>query len=247
MLIGRVVTKKRVLDDPRPADLDEMRLALSSIDSSSSFVQEKSKSFESKGNASYASRSSCYFNCPSVTYLKAKGIYFRQSITHCLNDIKFTSQASSGLLQLPVFYVSDLTFVFLSNMIAYEIAPDNVIVSPDLTVLSYICFMKSLIQTPADVVELQEKGMLRLNRYANHEQVVQLFKSIDTFGLRNVNIYQDVMHKLGDHCDNKAKTWMADLIHGKLKNPWTITALFSATLLLVLTFIQTYFAIRQQH
>lgn len=126
-------------------------------------------------------------------------------------------------------------------MIAYELSPDCRV---DAVVLSYTNFMKSLIQTPADVKELQEKGILLLHRTANIEQVVHFFESIDTFGLsNNKNIYEDVLHRIGEHCNSKAKTWMADLINGKLSSPWTIIALLSAILLLCSTFLQTFYTI----
>lgn len=140
-----------------------------------------------------------------------------------------------------------MAFAYLANMITYEIAPNNGDNSPDLTMLSYACFLKLLIQTPDDVIELQDKGILRLNRFANHEQVVKLFRSIETFHFRDQHMYQDVMHRVGIHCNNKAETWMADLVHCNLKNPWTITALVSESLLLILTLLQTFYTIRQAY
>ncbi|KAI3446520.1 hypothetical protein Pfo_003185 [Paulownia fortunei] len=170
--------------------------------------------------------------------LKAKGIHIRPSSSRSLMDITF----KSGQLQLPVRYVSDLTQIFFSNMIAYEVSPNSTI-KP--AVLSYAIFMKSLIQSPEDVKELQEKGIL-LNTFANYEQVVKVFKEIDTFGYRNLDIFEDVRRRVEDHCRSRAKTWIADLIHTRFRSPWTAIALFAAAFLLCLTFLQTFFTIRPE-
>ncbi|KAI3470167.1 hypothetical protein Pfo_026830 [Paulownia fortunei] len=166
----------------------------------------------------------------SVMDLKAKGIHFNPSSSQSLLDITFTS----------LRYVSDRTQVILSNMIAYEVSPNN---KTPPVVLSYVNFMKSLIQSPADVKELQKKGIL-FNRFANHEQVVKLFKEIDTFGYADFDVFEDVKQRIEEHCRSKAKTWIVDLIHTRFRTPWTAIALFAAIFLLCLTFLQTYFTIR---
>ncbi|KAG8391203.1 hypothetical protein BUALT_Bualt01G0163400 [Buddleja alternifolia] len=145
----------------------------------------------------------------SIMDLKAKGIKFEPSLSTSIRDVKFNSFAFHGHLQLPVGYISESTRVTLSNMIAYEISPDS---NNDLALLSYTSFLKSLIQSPNDVKELQEKGIL-FNKFSNNEEVVKILKEIYTFGLVNFNIYEDVNLRIREHCNSKSKTWMADLIH----------------------------------
>ncbi|KAG8391204.1 hypothetical protein BUALT_Bualt01G0163500 [Buddleja alternifolia] len=175
----------------------------------------------------------------SVMDLKAKGIKFRPSSFGLIREVKFKSFAFHGQLQLPMGYLSERTRVILSNMIAYEISPDS---NTDLAVLSFASFMKSLIQSPSDVKELQERGIW-LNKFSNNEEVVKFIKEINTFGLVNFSNLDYVNQRIREHCDNKAKTWMADLIHTRFRSPWTVIALLAAILLLCLTFLQTYFNI----
>ncbi|KAK6127262.1 hypothetical protein DH2020_038988 [Rehmannia glutinosa] len=171
-----------------------------------------------------------YTPCRSVMDLKAKGIHFKPSSSCSLMDITFKSRAFNGQLCLPFFF---------ANMIAYEVSPNRRI-KP--AVLSYAIFMKSLIQSPADVKELQERGIL-LNTLGDYEQVVKVFKEVDTFRYRHLDVFGDVRQRVEEHCRSSAKTWIADLIHARFQSPWTAIALFAAIFLLCLTFLQTYFTI----
>ncbi|KAI3470998.1 hypothetical protein Pfo_027661 [Paulownia fortunei] len=180
----------------------------------------------------------------SVTDLKAKGIHFKPSPTSCLKDVKFKSCGIFyGQLQLPVRFISDKTKVLFSNLIAYEICPNNV---SDYTVSSYVNLMKSLIHCPKDVKELREKRIL-ISNLGSDEQVLKVFKEMNTYGMENAGIFQDVKEKIEEHYNSKAKTWMAELIHTYFESPWTAIALFAAIFLLCLTFIQTYFTIHPSH
>ncbi|KAK4387757.1 hypothetical protein Sango_2382300 [Sesamum angolense] len=103
--------------------------------------------------------------------------------------------------------------------------------------------MKSLIENPKDVKELRENGIL-FSRLGSDEEVVELFKEIDTYGLGSRYVFPDVKMRIEEHCNSKAKTWMAELIHTYFRSPWTAVALFAATFLLCLTFLQTFYTIR---
>ncbi|XP_012834225.1 PREDICTED: UPF0481 protein At3g47200-like [Erythranthe guttata] len=175
----------------------------------------------------------------SVTELKEKGVEFEASSSYSVTNIHFDSGPLSGRLHIPARVVSSISFVFLSNMIAYEMSPGS---ETGFEVLSYANFMKSLIESPADVKELQEKGIL-INKFQNHEQLLEEFKGVDTFGLDNLDIFKEVRREIEEHCRSKAKTWMADLIHTRFRSPWTVVALLAATFLLCLTFLQTFFTI----
>ena len=174
----------------------------------------------------------------SVTDLKAKGIHFRRS-SYCLTDFKFLSFAFYAQLQLPSFYVTHNAKVYFSNMIAFEMSPET---HTDYAVTTYFNFMKPLIHNANDVKVLREKGIL-YSLLASDEKVVELFKSIDTYGYSNFGLFRDVKMRIEEHCNNKARTWMADLLNTKFQSPWTVIALVTATFLLCLTFLQTYFTI----
>ncbi|KAL9167582.1 hypothetical protein ABFS82_05G107700 [Erythranthe guttata] len=175
----------------------------------------------------------------SVTHLKEKGIHFMPSSSLSVKGIKFESGAISGRLHIPIRVVSPISFVCMSNMIAYEMSPGS---ETGFEILSYTTFMKSLIEGPADMKELQEKGIL-INKYQNNEQLLEEIKALDTFGLDNLDIFKEVRQQIEKHCRSRTKTWMADLRHTQFRSPWTIAALLGAMFLLCLAFMQTYFTI----
>ncbi|XP_042038100.1 uncharacterized protein LOC121783985 [Salvia splendens] len=178
----------------------------------------------------------------SVTDLKAKGIHLRKS-SSCLTDISFFSFGLFAQLHLPVFLVSDADIVAVSNLIALEMSPGTY---TNLGVTSYINFMKTLIINVNDVKVLREKGIL-ISMLASDEEVLDIFKSIDTYGIANFGLLYEVKMRINEHCNSKAKTWMADLINTNFKSPWTVIATLAATFLLCLTFLQTYYTLNPRN
>ncbi|KAL3838734.1 hypothetical protein ACJIZ3_023325 [Penstemon smallii] len=177
-------------------------------------------------------------NFRSVMELKSKGIYFRPSPDSM--EPSFTPYACFGVLNLPILVVNHNTKSFLSNIIAYEMSPHS---DTQIEVTSYVNFMKMLIDGPTDVKELREKEIL-FSSLSSDEQVVQVFKDLETFGADNENVFREFKEVFDRHCISKAETWMAELIYTYFRTPWTAIALFAAILLLVLTFVQTYFTLR---
>ncbi|KAL1554664.1 putative UPF0481 protein [Salvia divinorum] len=173
----------------------------------------------------------------SVMDLKAKGIHIRSDPDLSPGDITFVPGVCFSELHLPIQY---LTPVVVENMIAFEVLPHGCS-SP--VVLSYAIFMKSLVQSPQDVKELLANGVM-LNRFGNLENVVQMIKEVDTFGLHDQDIFKDVKRRIEEHCRSKARTWLADLIYSRFRTPWTAIAFFAGVLLLCLTFVQTFFTIQ---
>ncbi|XP_051148488.1 uncharacterized protein LOC127263485 [Andrographis paniculata] len=180
-----------------------------------------------------------YINLPfrSVTYLQRKGIYFGPSST-CYKDILFTSHWCYGMLRLPIDIISEHSKSFFCNLIAFEMSS-----SDDLAVTSYVNFMKSLLESPEDVKVLREKGIL-FSDLGSDKEVVEAFKEIRTYGIDDCDSFAYVKKQLDEHCNSRAKTWVAELIHNYFHSPWSAIALFAATFLLCLTFIQTYYTVK---
>ncbi|XP_022854585.1 UPF0481 protein At3g47200-like [Olea europaea var. sylvestris] len=171
----------------------------------------------------------------SVTDLKAKGIHFKPS-SCCLMNISFKSYTFYGQVQLPVWLFTGISKLLFINMIAYEASPES---DTGIPIICYVNFLKSLIVKPEDVKELREKKIL-FSTLVSDEQVVEIIKEIDTCGLDDYYIFDNVTMRIEEHCSNKAKTWIAELIHTNFRNPWTFITLLAAIFLLCLTFLQTY-------
>ena len=119
-----------------------------------------------------------------------------------------------------------------SNAIAFEMLPET---DTNMGVTAYFNFMKTLINNAEDVKVLREKGIL-CSMLANDKEVVEMFKSIDIYGLPNNCFFTDVNMGIAEHCTSKARTWMVQLINTNFRISWTVLAI---TFLLCLTFIQT--------
>ncbi|KAJ7976657.1 hypothetical protein O6P43_006409 [Quillaja saponaria] len=176
----------------------------------------------------------------SAKELKTVGIHLRPSRTHCFTNVEFVSYFLYAKLTLPPITIDDSTKSMLLNLIAYETCPD----ASDyvFSVTSYVCFMDSLIDNPEDVKELRSKGIL-LNCLGSDEQVAELFNEIANDLVPNPKAYNDVKMQIEKHYNSKFKIWVAEWLHNHFSSPWTISAFFGAFSAIVLSFIQTYYAV----
>lgn len=174
----------------------------------------------------------------SVTDLRAKGIHFWPQKGHSLKGIKFKSGCFSAQVEVPTLYIFEYTKAVLSNMIAHELCRTSYRV-----LAAYIDFMTSLIDSSKDVKELREKKIL-FTTLKSDEEVAIVCRQINLLGWKNGNIFVDIKQEIQAHYDNHGKTWLAELRHAHFRTPWTAVTLLAATSLLVLTFLQTYFAMK---
>ncbi|XP_028084586.1 uncharacterized protein LOC114285708 [Camellia sinensis] len=146
--------------------------------------------------------------------------------------------------------------VFLNSVISSDtrhiLNKDKVIVSEtdresfhllQLARTKYLNLNQSLhiLESQDDVKELRSKHIL-FNALGSDQEVANVFKEITTFGTY-VILYDDIKQRIQVHYNNTAKTWMAEFINKYFSRPWTVIAFASATCLLVLAFLQTYYTI----
>ncbi|XP_043692954.1 putative UPF0481 protein At3g02645 [Telopea speciosissima] len=134
---------------------------------------------------------------------------------------------------------NDSTKPKLLNLVTYETCPDA---SDDFTVASYICFLDSLIDSAEDVKELRLKGILH-NVLGSDQQVADLFNDLTNDLVPDPELYRDVKSGIEKHYNSNVGTWMAEMHQTYFRNPWSVIALVAAALALLLTMVQTYYAI----
>ncbi|CAH1425334.1 unnamed protein product [Lactuca virosa] len=177
----------------------------------------------------------------SVTELKAKGIFLKCTKVDdesSNGDIKFHSHYCYGELELVSRAVYSNSKAIYLNMIAYEMCPHN---PNDFRVSTYIRVMKSLVIRPDDVKELRDNNIL-LHSLGRDEDVVKVYDEIDAPAV-NVHMFNQLRRGIEKHCNNKYKTWAAELINIYFSSPWKTMALLVATAILITSFLQTYFTI----
>ncbi|XP_027357179.1 UPF0481 protein At3g47200-like [Abrus precatorius] len=175
----------------------------------------------------------------NIQELKATGIRLKISHSRRLKDIYFSSGYLVAELKLPEIIVDDSTAPTFLNLIAYEMCPDF---ENNYEVCSFVAFMDSLIDHPDDVKELRSSGVLH-NSLGSDEEVATLFNTISADLVPDTERYERVRSDIEKHYRTKWKTWIALGYHTYFSNPWAIIAFHAAVVALVLTFIQTWFAI----
>ncbi|KAI3470056.1 hypothetical protein Pfo_026719 [Paulownia fortunei] len=180
----------------------------------------------------------------SATELQEAGVKFRSGKGKCLFEVLF----NKGELTIPRLIVNDSTETFFRNLIAFEQCGYY---SKDIT--SYVILMDSLINTPNDVVLLVNRGIIK-NELGDSELVADLFN----------NLYKEVVTEtsdfyfaklcgdLNDYSKDSFHEWKANCFKWRVmlkrdyfSNPWSFISVLAASILLILTVIQTVCSILQ--
>ncbi|XP_048333628.2 UPF0481 protein At3g47200-like [Ziziphus jujuba] len=183
-----------------------------------------------------------WYSYYSARVLNSMGIWFKPNKTGSFSDVKFESQLFiKGVLTLPPILIDASTKSVLLNLLAFESSHNNS--ADEQGVTSYMCFMDSIIDNAEDVMILRTQNVI-VNCLGTDQQVADLFNDIASNLVPNPHTYAEAKRGIQKHCNNKLKKWMAEFIHIHFKNPWTLIALFGSLLLITLTAVQTYFAVK---
>ncbi|KAK7364889.1 hypothetical protein VNO80_13635 [Phaseolus coccineus] len=177
----------------------------------------------------------------NIGELRTAGIKLKVEKSRRLRDISFSYRwmCLCAELTLPEITVDDTTAPTFHNLIAYEMCPDF---ENSFDICSFVAFMDSLIDHPEDVKELRSAKVLQ-NALGSDEEVAKLFNTISTDLVPNTESYSKVRWKIEKHYRKKYRAWIAQGYHTYFSNPWAIIAFLAALFAIVLTFIQTWFAI----
>ncbi|XP_028788919.1 uncharacterized protein LOC114744943 [Neltuma alba] len=125
----------------------------------------------------------------------------------------FDIQFKDGTLEIPRLRINDAMENFLRNLIAYEHYHLK-----DNYVNDYVFILHRLIDTPEDVELLAQNGIIE-------SKLADLCKELNDY-------YRVPWHK-----------WKATLKQDYFTNPWAIISVIAAIVLLILTIVQTYYAV----
>eukprot|EP00268_Persea_americana_P053856 TRINITY_DN6131_c0_g4_i2.p1 TRINITY_DN6131_c0_g4~~TRINITY_DN6131_c0_g4_i2.p1 ORF type:complete len:414 (+),score=33.53 TRINITY_DN6131_c0_g4_i2:47-1243(+) len=175
---------------------------------------------------------------PSATALHEAGIKFKKKKGNCILDVSFRD----GVLEIPHLLIQHGAFSVFQSLIALELwygfYKYNL---PQLTV--YFYFMDHIINTAKDVSLLQKSGIIEY-AHGSEEEVADLFNQLTGGATINPNNYLVGLYKhVNGYCKRKRNIWRAILLRRHFSNPWTILSLIGALILLVLTFVQSYFSV----
>ncbi|KAJ3679516.1 hypothetical protein LUZ60_017527 [Juncus effusus] len=172
-----------------------------------------------------------------VSELREAGIRCRKMNTDRFWDVQF----ENGVLKIPRILIHDGTKSLFLNLIAFEQC--HLDTSRNM-ITSYVIFMDNLINSEEDVRYLHDRGIIE-HWLGNDKDVSDLFSRLCQEVVFDFN--DSYLSSLSDHVNkyynNRWSTWFASLKHNYFSNPWAIISFFAASVLLLLTFAQTFYTV----
>ncbi|XVE63299.1 hypothetical protein DITRI_Ditri07aG0008800 [Diplodiscus trichospermus] len=171
----------------------------------------------------------------AVSLLEA-GVKFKVSLGRCLFDIEFNQR--NGELKIPPLKVDNSTESFYGNLMVWE----QYYYPNDTFICDYILLVTYLIKSVKDV-DLLVRKRITVNQLGSPGAIVALFNRLSKHIRVKKNQYFDLYMKLNTYNDAHHHGWIAILKMQYFSTPWKGVATIAATILLVLTLIQTICAV----
>ncbi|KAB2619122.1 hypothetical protein D8674_014991 [Pyrus ussuriensis x Pyrus communis] len=170
---------------------------------------------------------------PSMTKLHQAGVKFKARSNKKLFGICFTDKG--GILEIPNIMIEDNTELVLRNLIAFEQCNCDCNYFSD-----YIVLMDNFVNTPNDVELLVKNGIVE-NLLGDNKEVSALINRLGKGVVLNTKrfYYATLTEGLNNYYKKSWNEWKADLKQKYFKSPWTSTSVIAASLIIILTFIQT--------
>ncbi|KAG2724309.1 hypothetical protein I3760_01G010800 [Carya illinoinensis] len=199
---------------------------------------KSSTSIRSSTTVNFGERRQQLVHC--VTELRGAGIKFKKRKTDRFWEITF----DNGTLEIPRILIHDGTKSLLLNLVAFEQRHPNC----SNYITSYAVFMDNLINSQQDVAYLQDHGIIE-HWLGNDAEVADLFNRLcQEVAFDCTNSYlSSLSEDVNKHFNHKWNVWFASLKLKYFSNPWAVISLIAAGVLLLLTLLQTIYAVYGYH
>ncbi|XP_030934252.1 UPF0481 protein At3g47200-like [Quercus lobata] len=174
----------------------------------------------------------------SATQLRAAGVKFEVVPNKCLLDLSF----KEGVLKIPLLEFDDSTEADVRNIMALE----QCYHINDRYITDFYIILDYLINTTKDVDLLVEKGII-INSLEDSNAVAFMINNLNK-GIFLKNMNSDLCYlceKLNAFYEEPWHRWNAFLRHEYFSTPLKVASSIPGLVLLVLTLLQTVFAILQ--
>ncbi|XP_054814468.1 UPF0481 protein At3g47200-like [Prosopis cineraria] len=174
----------------------------------------------------------------NASALQEAGIKFKDSMSKCLLDLKF----SGHILEIPKILVEDRTELLFRNMIALEQC--HYLNASYIT--NYALVLDCLINTNKDMDLLIHNNIVN-NIMVDSNEVAMLFNGLckNVIHLNFNSEYLDICKRLNGFCQDPRNKMKATLRRDYCRTPWQIVASIAVIVLLILTLVQTICSILQ--
>ncbi|KAJ1694904.1 hypothetical protein LUZ63_011602 [Rhynchospora breviuscula] len=173
---------------------------------------------------------------PCATELKDAGVTFKKTEAKSVFLVNF----SNGVLRIPYIQVEEATRPQLMNLIAFEQCGGQ----KEKPLTSYAVFMDCIVNTPRDVLILQQNGIIE-NKLANEKEAAEFFNQLRycTYLDYEKHHLADLFKTVKKYCDSRWQKYRAKLYRDYFSNPWSIISFFAAIMLLFLATVQTLYTV----
>ena len=170
---------------------------------------------------------------PSATSLVEAGVKIKRGESKSILDLKY----DNGVLEIPPLKIDETTETLFRNIISFEQCYPYC--KPKFT--SYAILLDNLINTAKDVDILSKKEIIK--NWLNPEDVLPFFNKLYyNAGVKKM-YYQSLCKKVNKYCNRRWPRWRAMLVRNYFNTPWAILSTAAAVILLILTFVQTWYAV----
>ncbi|XP_078154167.1 UPF0481 protein At3g47200-like [Carex rostrata] len=182
---------------------------------------------------------------PCATELQNAGIKVRpkRDLRHII-DISF----KNGVLEIPTLTITNESKTLLANLIAFEQYKSDEMSANLLS--SFALFLDSLVNTPEDVRILQQCEIIN-NCLDSDEELTNFFNQIcKGMVVENNHFLAELFEEVNKYCKsswnkrlarwNRHKTQFIDTY---FRSPWTAISLVAAVFIVLLTFVQSFYAV----
>ncbi|KAJ4782334.1 hypothetical protein LUZ62_066591 [Rhynchospora pubera] len=176
-------------------------------------------------------------NVPCVTELYEAGVKFKRKTKPCdMFDISFRN----GILEMPHLMLFGNMKIFLWNMVAFEQSRPAI---REKNLSSYFALMNALMNTEKDVAILVRSDIIE-HYHQNDEQAAKFFNQsgqISALNYKN-HYFHGLFKDVKRYNESTWHKYRARLMHDYFSNPWSAISVVAASILLILTFVQTYYS-----
>ncbi|KAK1279334.1 UPF0481 protein [Acorus gramineus] len=172
---------------------------------------------------------------PTATELTEAGVKFKvKKNTTSFLDVTF----HDGLMEIPTLELYDSSESKLRNLIAFEQCYPNT----KTHVTFYTLFMDFLVNSPQDILILQQKEII-LNWLSGEEEATHLFNQLgmEVSCDSRENYLSGLYDEVTRFCGLRRNKYRALLMHNYFSNPWSAISFGAAVVILIMTFLQTFF------
>ncbi|KAL7202173.1 hypothetical protein ACSBR1_033783 [Camellia fascicularis] len=172
----------------------------------------------------------------SAKKLNLAGIELKTGMADSFLDIRF----HNGVLEIPQITIDDFTTSLFLNSVAFEQCYSHC----SKHMIAYATLMGCLMNTPSDVDFLCDKKIVE-NYLGTDDEVAQFFNLLGkdvAFDIEN-NYLKKVFDNVNGYYRNDVLVQWAGFKHTYFNTPWSFISALAASLLLLLTMIQAFFAV----